>query len=443
VINATFTSLTLSWDPNPEDDVVGYDLFELENPPFPWPVTKVNAELITGTTFEHSGLRENTKFYYVLQAVDDVNLTSGLTDFVVGQTLMIPKAPIINNSISDILIKEDAGYKNEYLLYWIFSDPNNDNLTFRVEGATNINITLYQENGTLILMPELDWNGVETLTIYANDSIFEISFDVKVEARGMNDPPDTPEIVKPQDGLEIEEGKALDFQGRCFDPDLPYGDELTFEWSSSIDGELGSGPNMSGVKLSSGDHLITLEVSDKHGEKSTITINVKVVEKSDEEGLGKVLSVVVPVIVIIIIIAIIIFLMFLKKRKKQEVGESENEDPGPVIDYSQQAPTEEIQSPPPQNILVTEYTIIEEPQVQEAPSDELVIEPAIQHIPETPIGEVEEFPLPEDIQPDIKEPVQKVQEPGEEILHEEAEIVGEPHGVIGEGEEEIVNAQEE
>jgi hypothetical protein len=115
---------------------------------------------------------------------------------------------------------------------------------------------------------------------------------VTITVTYVNDPPGIVEITKPSDGIEITEGDKIDLTGSCDDPDLLYGDELTYKWKSNISGELGSGNELQHITLLTGHNLITLEVWDKAGEKAIDTIAVivkaeaKPVEGSDDDGDG-------------------------------------------------------------------------------------------------------------------------------------------------------------
>ena len=99
-------------------------------------------------------------------------------------------------------------------------------------------------------------------------------------------------------------GDHLELVGNCSDPDLPYGDILTFTWYSSINKKLGVGKNLSNVKLEPGEHTITLEVSDKANQKLSTSINVTIEKTTAVEVNKPVQSNILGVIILIIIIII-------------------------------------------------------------------------------------------------------------------------------------------
>ena len=355
VSNPTNNSLTISWDANPEPDVVGYFLYR--NTFSLGKFDKLNTELLTQTQYIDTGLDENTIYYYKVKAVDEVPLISEFSEVASGTTLLGPYAPEINNSLTNLVILEDHYDDTSINLYHCFKDVNCDPLKFRCTGNTHLNVTIFDQNGTVILKPEKDWSGREYLTFYANDSVFdEISDTVTITVTPINDPPETPQISAPKAGITIEEGIWLDFIGHCSDPDLPYGDRLKFEWSSNVSGKFGEGMSMKSVLLAPGAHEITLKVSDIDGETSIATIdftvkaketNVTEPDKNDtinnetgnndtgkndtttnttdgedltptkgrQDGMDWIISVLILIIVVIIIV-ILLFFMQLKKKKR-------------------------------------------------------------------------------------------------------------------------------
>ncbi len=324
---ATPNSLTLSWETSTDPDVVGYFIFRSLS--LTGEYEQIETNMITGLEFIDSGLAEATYYYYKVKAVDDANLTSLFSESAYGLTLIGPKPPEINNPVEDFEIDEDKIDEISINMHYLFKDVNNDPLTFRVEGSKHITVTIYQENGTVILKPEKDWNGEETLTFFASDGTTEIDWTVTITVKYKNDPPRDVKIITPENGTKIHQGETLEFQGAGYDPDSRYGDELKYRWRSSIDGNFGESENLSDVKLSSGEHIITFEIIDQYGRKASATINLDVLpksdEKDDEEGVLANAMLIGIVIVIVIIILILLFI-FLKKRKGRFV-EKESEEP--------------------------------------------------------------------------------------------------------------------
>ena len=325
VSNQTHNSLTLSWDTNSENDIIGYIVFRSKS-------ESDNYYNITGiindTEYVDSGLDEATVYYYCLKAVDDAELESMLSEPVIGQTLLGPKAPTISNPVDDFELEEDTVDDSTISLFDWFEDINDDLLIFRCVGQTHINVTIDQITGVVILKPQKDWNGNETLIFYANDSVFEIYDSVMVIVTAVNDDPGEAKIINPVDGLKIKADETLNFIGECSDPDSPYGDVLTFSWSSSISGILGTGNELNDIVLEPGEHVITLEVSDKEGKKANADINITVQKKSIEKETGsesgELYIYITTGVIIIILVLFILYMLIRRKREPQNKKDEED-----------------------------------------------------------------------------------------------------------------------
>ncbi len=324
VSKPTFNTLTLKWSASIDSDVIGYLIYRGFS--LTGEFEQVNPELVNTTEFVDFGLDEDTNYYYKLMSVDDGNLTSLFSESTFGRTKFGPRAPEINNSIDDFELEEDSRDEISINMHFWFKDLNNDPLTFRCSGQKHINVTIFQENGTVILVPDKDWNGQEKLTFYANDSVFETFEYITITVTGVNDPHGIPVILEPKDNIEIVQGTTINFRGKCIDPDIPFGEVLEFVWYSSIDKELGTGQNLTDVILSPGEHIIYLKVRDNSGRLTKTSVNVTVLEKkSSDYGAGdsnKALILATGVIIIILIILIVIFL--LSRRKKNKGKDKEN-----------------------------------------------------------------------------------------------------------------------
>ena len=282
VSNPTFNSLTLSWDANSELDVIGYILYRSLS--LSGSYIAINSEPISENQNLDTGLKENTTYYYKIKAMDDANLTSKFSNVAFGTTKQGPYPPEINNSIWDIEIPEDSYDSSSINLYHWFKDKNNDILNYRCEGQIHIKVTIYKLNGTVILIPEKDWNGQENLTFFASDTISEIFDMITVTVTPVNDPPGPAKIIEPKNGIEIDDNKSLEFKALCDDPDIKYGDKLTFLWRSNISDEIGIGNVLSNISLSIGYHMITLVVSDLEGETSLAVVYISVLETLDSDS---------------------------------------------------------------------------------------------------------------------------------------------------------------
>ena len=86
-------------------------------------------------------------------------------------------------------------------------------------------------------------------------------------------------IVSPTPGTTVMPGQSLILTGTVSGGQAPF----TFQWSSSVDGELGTGATLTIPGLHSDVHssnpqpnIIYLLVTDANGQQSTATVNVTV-----------------------------------------------------------------------------------------------------------------------------------------------------------------------
>ena len=99
-----------------------------------------------------------------------------------------------------------------------------------------------------------------------------LSVDI-LRTSGGNTPPQS-SISSPASNSTFDEGSSIAFTGTGTDSeDGNLGDSSLF-WSSSIDGDLGSGKSLSTKNLSIGTHKINLRVSDSQGLNHTSSINL-------------------------------------------------------------------------------------------------------------------------------------------------------------------------
>ncbi|MCK5561080.1 MAG: fibronectin type III domain-containing protein, partial [Thermoplasmata archaeon] len=315
ITNTSFNTLELSWTPNKEPDVIGYYVFRSTSSIGNF--KQQNSESITENQYTDTGLNESTTYYYKIQAEDDFGLKSGFSQIISGTTDLGPYPPEINNSINDIEILEDRIDDLSINLYYLFKDINGDTLTFDHGPVENINITIYQENGTVILVPDHDWNGEVTVTFYASDGVYTISEDINIWVSYVNDLPHEPEITSPPNDLTIAEGEPLTLRAVCDDPDLIYGDSLSYTWHSNISGILGRGQELKDIELESGYQIITVEVMDSAGQKAVSSVTVMVEgtgsAEVDKEN-NNMTSMIILTSTIVLIFVLVLFIYFKKKR---------------------------------------------------------------------------------------------------------------------------------
>ncbi len=328
IVNRTYYSISIEWSMNRLDevDVSGYNVYQsLKSNTTDWG-EPLNCQFpVKDKKYEDTNLQEGTTYYYVVTAVDEVPNESEFSQVFQAPTYLFteyPQPPIIKKPLQDLSIPEDTYDDRSINMYNWFSDVNGDDLSFRCVGQNHIVVNISQQNGTVVLSPDRDWNGQELLTFYAFDGLSEISDDVLIVIVPVDDAPIDAAIITPEHGLKIKHNTPLSFEGNCTDADLPYGDVLTYTWSSDRDSVLGTGKTLSDIKLSSGQHQVTLIVLDSKELNDTAMINITVAKAPAEVENNANLGLLATGAVIIILVAII-FLMFLVDRQKAQVGKEE------------------------------------------------------------------------------------------------------------------------
>jgi parallel beta-helix repeat protein len=272
----------LEWQPNTEDDLEGYNIYRSKKQnPRSWgkPIGSVGSGI---EQYMDLDLEETTTYFYVITAFDEVPNESGLSNIVWGTTTMDQYGPEINNSVKDFTILEDHIDDSSINLFKWFKDKNNDPMVFSCNGSKYIKVYIFQSNGTVILIPKKDWSGQETLTFTASDGIFNVSDDVTITVIPVNDPPGPAVITKPINDYKTKIGTPLNFLAICLDPDIPYGDELSYFWYSNISDVFGERQNLSNIVLPVGFHQITVYVFDLADEYCSNSINITIFSVSTE-----------------------------------------------------------------------------------------------------------------------------------------------------------------
>jgi parallel beta-helix repeat protein len=329
-----YDSIKIRWDNNLYDeDLVGYNIYRTSAENSTSWGNPINGEIpVNDNTYIDTGLDELTTYFYVVTAVDEVPNESGYTKIVSDSTTLGPHAPEVKSHPTEIVFDEDVIDTSIDLYKW-FEDVNGDKLKFHSEGGVFINIVISQQTGIVRIEPVLGWNGQEVITFYANDSNHEVSTEVTIKIKSINDPPGKVHILEPAEGSYYKETETINFIGQCEDPDIPYGDFLTFKWSSDMDGVLGIGKNLTDIKLSIGTHMITLEVSDSAQSTSEVSINIMITEeikdskKDRDDGSLFGLNYIFLIIIIIIIVIILLSVYYVIRRGQAGQHERYIEEP--------------------------------------------------------------------------------------------------------------------
>ncbi len=136
--------------------------------------------------------------------------------------------------------------------------------------------------GNLSLAATADEVGDHALVLSATDHAVTTNLSVVLRVRNREDPP-VAVINAPANGMSVPKGTSIEFNGSgSTDPDLRFGDSLTYLWTSNLTGVVSSAIVFVET-LATGRHRITLTVNDSTGLSSRSTVDV-VVCCADEPG---------------------------------------------------------------------------------------------------------------------------------------------------------------
>ncbi len=170
---------------------------------------------------------------------------------------------------------------NPLLVQWTASDSDSDSLTFR--------LLLSSDNGISWIPAAMNLQGVTSYSLDTSLMPGTSQALIRVEASdGFHMAADDfnatftiaqkwpiAQITIPSDGATIPPDAAL--AGAAYDPEDGPLPGATLNWTSSRDGDLGSGANLNDLGLSEGQHVLTLTAIDLSGKSSNVSITVNVV----------------------------------------------------------------------------------------------------------------------------------------------------------------------
>jgi MYXO-CTERM domain-containing protein len=85
------------------------------------------------------------------------------------------------------------------------------------------------------------------------------------------------EVFEPDEGEEFQAGEDITFDAMIFDEqDTTITAKSQLRWSSSVDGDIGTGARIYSSKLTAGSHVVTLTATNSKGQSATASVNVTV-----------------------------------------------------------------------------------------------------------------------------------------------------------------------
>jgi hypothetical protein len=173
------------------------------------------------------------------------------------------------------------------MVSWTSDDPDGDLLSFNVQYSRDNGAT-YELVAQNIIGSSVELDGINIgrteqgrFRVLVTDGIHTSSDDSDSSFVVPNRIPAV-QITSPPEDVTIALGQTLDLVGEAYDVDSGTLDGEQLQWTSSIDGELGSGSSLPISTLSVGMHLVTLRADDGEGGVAEATVQVTVVDDISE-----------------------------------------------------------------------------------------------------------------------------------------------------------------
>ncbi len=192
-----------------------------------------------------------------------------------------------------------------------------------------VNLVTYV-NGDLRLRPTNEMVGTHNVTYTITDGEHIITRYLSIKINNTNQPPSKPWLTIEPELMTFIEGKIVELVVSSTDPDTIWGDELTYTWSSDIQGNLGEGDAITPT-LIVGAHVIEVVVTDLEGLSNTTTFVLTIVEvpiSGGEVMRTSTLYVLAAVFGLIggVILAVAILALARQRKKKGEEKKIEDDE---------------------------------------------------------------------------------------------------------------------
>jgi hypothetical protein len=223
-------------------------------------------------------------------------------------------------------------------------DVEGHDLVFEVNSSM---VELDDAAGTIRFEPDNDAVGNLRFGLWVFDVVspaVKVKLNFSIEVINENDPMDDPRITNPGDGDVLKANKSFSLSASCFDPDIQYGQELNYTWTSDISGLLGYGSYLATSIPDAGTHTIILTVNDGEFQKSdSIVVDVlpeDIIDPdpdpdpdptNDTSG-GGISGLMVGLLVILVVAGAAGFAIVTKRRTDKTFDDDDDEDPGKPLD---------------------------------------------------------------------------------------------------------------
>jgi hypothetical protein len=172
---------------------------------------------------------------------------------------------------------------------WNGSDPDGDSLTYSLL-YSNDGGTEWQTLATNLTGSGLELNtnqlpgGSGMLRIVASDGFLSAQDTSGTFTVPLHEP--SAQILTPNPDQVFYPTQQVSLQGSAYDLEDGTLGDAAFGWSSSIDGFLGNGASLSTTELSTGQHVLTLQVTDSHGMSTQVQRTITVAVESTPEAVN-------------------------------------------------------------------------------------------------------------------------------------------------------------
>jgi len=275
--------------PNNGSDIEGDLLNEPLSYHYQWYLDDELQPDLTTPTVPSELTSKGDRWKCVVAPVDGENIGGSKE----AEVTVLNMAPEIIEPLGTMTVPEDSSL--HLSLIETFSDQDGDELIFISEYNENVDVTIYKDNKTALLVPHENWHGTETITFKASDGDEETSDVLTLKFTPVNDAPEiyamNALLVGSDDMVfSVNEDDLLDVTIYASDAE---GDDLIFSAEpinpplTGSSGALLSCDPVTGVIsfFPKNDHVgtntIQIKVLDTHGSLDSVNITLNVLNTND------------------------------------------------------------------------------------------------------------------------------------------------------------------
>jgi len=270
--------------------------------PIWWSEHRVNYTVSDGYLFSQG------HFFVQVQEVNDPPRIVGIGDLVPPVELQMDEA-------------------TELWLNILVEDEDSNSFSYTIETPWR-GLTVFT-NGTLRVIAAWGEVGEYTATLSVDDRVGGVdTLDIAITVVNVNDPPNTPVIMDPNNHTTVEEGVNITFSVDVLDPDTQFGQVLTITWVSNLSGVMmthTSGDELTFITdaLPVGVHKVTVTVSDGTFERSA-WIKLTILEPyvpppppEEEPNLLTEPTGILTILIVVILVVVVVAWMMARSRSQQ------------------------------------------------------------------------------------------------------------------------------